>query len=438
MPSQNPSVASSSSSWSKQIAERYRCDLTPDLADWFDSEIWQETLAGEFLRPVPPSVLLQPDPEVIWPGLMVPDLIPLIGNDSGDWLGVRLTEGNQTGQIVYWYHGGGDWLPWGETLSEAVLFNTYSSTTYRFLAEAVGAEEQSKRGSIRRNAFSPSSDRTFRWAAEHYGVKFDQLPSPNLPEEISVNRLLSLGIAEVAIRFLKAQKLLRHWSRDQIVTTLEDGLEDRSHQINRCLFDVDLVPESQLERLVELTGDRRVQRWSAVARHAEAVTTLAPEQAWAWQLLGYEAEKRGNTQQATAYYQQASKCSSFTDHTTAFGFHWTEPLAAKFSVARLVELKSCGESDTAYVQSLTLPDIAARSEQIMEFWMSMSQHFDAADQFADATRCLFAAGWDISHRSMSDYRRVLALMSDRAGRCGQVARAEVAATHLRCLTNRYG
>jgi hypothetical protein len=437
LPSLKQPVESSSSSWSKQIAERYRCELTPDLADWFDSEIWQETLSGEFFRPVPPRVLLQSDPEVIWPGLMVPDLIPLIGNESGDWLCVRLTEANQTGQIVYWYHGGGDWLPWGKSLAEAILFNRFARSTYRCPDSSLDAGDLSERDRRSGDAASPRDDRVLRWAAEHHGVKLELLPSPKLPEEISINRLLDLDIAEVAVRFLKVQKLLRHWSRDQIVATLEDGLEDRSHRITRCLFDLDLIPESQLVRLVELTGDRRVQRWSAVARHAEVVTRLAPEQAWAWQLLGYEAEKRGSVQEAIVCYERASQCSSFTDHTTALGFHWTEPLASKFSVARLVKLRPAAETEMAYFRALTMPDVVARSEKLMEFWISLSQHFYAADQFADATRCLYAAGWDVAHRSISDYKRVLVLIGDSATRCEQHARAEVVATHLRCLASRY-
>ncbi len=52
---------------------------------------------------------------------MLPDTLPLIGNEYGDWLCVRVDEDNRFGELVHWYHGGGDWIPVGKSIAEAVL-----------------------------------------------------------------------------------------------------------------------------------------------------------------------------------------------------------------------------------------------------------------------------------------------------------------------------
>ncbi len=115
-------------SWSARIEQRYRCRLSEDLADWFDSEVWKSEGLHEYHLPVDPEILLQPAPDVIWPGLMPCDLLPLISNDAGDWLCVRLDSRNNASEIVQWYHGGGDWIPWGNSICEASFLTQFAIT----------------------------------------------------------------------------------------------------------------------------------------------------------------------------------------------------------------------------------------------------------------------------------------------------------------------
>jgi hypothetical protein len=94
--------------------------LSDDLIDWFDLEFWRLKTIGVFSQAATPGQLLESAPTVIWPGFMPANFLPLIGNTTGDWLCVKVDESGFASRIFHWYHGGGDWLPWGESLSTPV------------------------------------------------------------------------------------------------------------------------------------------------------------------------------------------------------------------------------------------------------------------------------------------------------------------------------
>jgi hypothetical protein len=97
--------------------------LSADWAEWFDEIAVGELRGGEYCEPVHPSELLSATPEVIWPGLMPPDLMPVVGNGMGDWLCARVGPESTIRELVHWYHGGGDRLPFGKTLAETFVFD---------------------------------------------------------------------------------------------------------------------------------------------------------------------------------------------------------------------------------------------------------------------------------------------------------------------------
>ena len=109
--------------WSSRIAEKYRLELSECFADWFDSQRFKLEGFSEFSTPIHPADLLIESPEPIWPALMCCDMIPIIGNQAGDYLCARVGPENTITEFVHWYHGGGDWIPWGSRLSEALLFD---------------------------------------------------------------------------------------------------------------------------------------------------------------------------------------------------------------------------------------------------------------------------------------------------------------------------
>ena len=62
----------------------------------------------------------------------------------------------------------------------------------------------------------------------------------------------------------------------------------------------------------------------------------------------------------------------------------------------------------------------------------------AAEEIAEAHECYMAAGWDLGAGPITVYGEILDRVHETATQCGQRARAELAATHRRCLSDRYG
>ena len=96
--------------WSKQIEQHYRFQMPPDLASWFDDGVWQNPGQSEFRYPLAPEQFIEPPAGTIWAGFMLPDTLPLVGNQYGDWLCVRIAPEGRVAEILCWNHGGGDWV----------------------------------------------------------------------------------------------------------------------------------------------------------------------------------------------------------------------------------------------------------------------------------------------------------------------------------------
>lgn len=105
---------------SQLLAERYALRLSSSWRDWFDRDAQQLVLPGAMRHALSAEELVQEAPTQIWPGFMLPDTLPLVGNDYGDWICVRVDAQGELGELLYWYHGGGDWIPVGTNLAEAI------------------------------------------------------------------------------------------------------------------------------------------------------------------------------------------------------------------------------------------------------------------------------------------------------------------------------
>ena len=53
----------------------------------------------------------------------MPDTLPIIGNDYGDWLCLRIARDGTLAELIHWSHCGGDWLPYGRNLAEGLLYD---------------------------------------------------------------------------------------------------------------------------------------------------------------------------------------------------------------------------------------------------------------------------------------------------------------------------
>ncbi|MGI9470611.1 MAG: SMI1/KNR4 family protein [Rubripirellula sp.] len=428
------STRPNSGTWSERFARRYHCALTPALADWLDREIWRQKGTGEYRDPVEIEQMLVDAPEPIWPGLMSCDLIPLISNSAGDWLCVRVNDENVAGQIVQWYHGGGDWIPWGNELTEAVVFDA--------LVDRISPD--SRRHAIPAEAPRPDSqdlnDPVLHWALSHMPSDITSLFHGQPDRQRIIEALLDARIAEVAVR---CELMLISLSQPSI-ELLEKALGDQSKQVGRSrltewVFDVDRIPSIGRESIEATLGTPLDGHdWKTAAEHASVTSKIAPELAWPWEIVGYQAERSGNQKAAIQAYIQAANCSVFTDQSVRLNTHWESDHSSKFSIARLAQLAPEARAGDAYFREMKESDPTRRRSGVTNYWMRLGSEYVSEGNFVEALRCFMAAGWDIGAEPITIFAQLLDSISSAAERCGQHARAEVAATHRRCLQQRYG
>ena len=422
-----------SSSWSAQIASRYQCHLPDDLVDWFDSRIWEKTGQSEYCDPVDPRTLLDAAPEVIWPGLMPCDFLPLIGSRAGDWLGVRFDRTNHACEIIQWYHGGGDWIPWGKTISEAIVFGAVGCRLPGpRRRHAIPAEDFQQTVSV-----SFATDRLLQWASDHVDIEHDHLIDPNFKGLELADTLLRENIAEVAVRCYLVQAALHETLSDVLNHRTAQAIDVQWHTAVSWMFDIDQIPHSARRRLENRCGYKHdnQQDWTQAQEHAEAITKSHPEIAWGWDLLGYCHEKINRIDDAVKAYSQGMGKTVFSDQSVKLRTYWETKNAAKFSAARLLTLRPTithgGDSD--YLLALTSGNQEQRRIAVTNYWLSAA---DRSSEQAETMRALMSAGWDLGAEPIPAFAGILERIAQADET--QTARTTLAATHRECLKHRYG
>ncbi len=423
------------SRWSRAISDRYRLCLSAELVDWFDSGVCDRLGGSEFCEPAHPEALLDESPECIWPGLMPPDVLPLVGNGLGDWLCGKVSARGSIDEIVYWYHGGGDYLPYGKSLAEAIVFDTLADRLPgRRQLLAIPAECDP----IQHNAIVSAPLVT--WALRHLPQPISELMDVDAAPERIAAALLRHEIAVDAVRcdavlaaldnpvrsrmtHDKARKLGLNWERD----------------IAKWMFDTDLMPA---EIRIELANEWRdlgerpfAQDWSEVEQHCRIIASHRNDLGWVHDCLGWVAQRSGQPSTAVQHYNQASKTSIFTDQSVRFRTHFDSEEFAKFSVARLVEMGLAHNVDPQYVRALSQTATPRWREGVVQYWLGQLESNTAAA--SDRYQMIFAAGWDVGCDSILRYRELIERLGDAAMDANQFGRAEVARTHAHCIDSRY-
>ncbi len=299
----------------------------------------------------------------------------------------------------------------------------------RFLPRAQGQ---------RPNLARCATDPLLRWALSHQPAELafqidHQLQNPEITQT-----LLDSQVAEVAVRCELVISNLTHWPRDILNALFQaDPSLDRSF-LAKWSFDLDQIPLEIRSRLQEQTGFAARQDWETAAVHANQVCRIAPELAWGWEIAGYAAERRGDLQAAIAAYHQAVNCSVFTDQSVRLDTHWASHQAAKFSVARLIQLCPEQVAASTYLRLVSQADGRQRRREATAWWMEQAESCARDNKHGEAHSCYVAAAWDLGAEPISFYAELLDRITDSAERAGQGARAEVARTHRRCLRERYG
>lgn len=427
-----PQPRFSCGTWSDQLADRYALRFSGDLAAWFDEELWRTEGGGEFSTGLDPRALLGPAPDAVWPALMPPDLLPIVGNGAGDWLCLWVGPGGETRRVVFWYHGGGDWIPWGKTLAEAVLF---------------GAVFERLPGPHRRHATPPEPSRTsphpdspvVRWAAGHLPAEVAEAWIGGLGDDELATVMLRHGVAEEAVRCELIQNSLREPLSAKLDPVAGQGIYPEWDRVVEWMFDLRRMPASirnDWADLFEIDLDDR-QDWAAVERHASWVAERTPELAWAWDLLGYCHHRRGCLTDAINAYRQGVRASAFTDQSIRLRTHWIGERCPKFSLAMLRDLDPDGVEQSPYLRSLDIADPARRRTLVTDYWRNQTREcLDRGDGDA-AYAAAYAAGWDIGATPLADYAELLDDLRAAAALRGSDALLALAETHRACLRSRY-
>lgn len=374
--------------WSERIARRYGCRLSIELADWFDSQIWKQQGLSEFRQSISPESLIARAPDEIWPGMMGSDCLPILSNTAGDWLCVCIDQDNTAAQIIHWYHGGGDWIPWGNNLAEAIAFDAVADRFPSHEKRHAVAPESTR---VTRSGDFRANDPYTRWAFDHLPsdiVRTIEAPASDLE---TTNVFLDNHVAEIA---------------------------------TRCELSVSAVMNS-------------IQDWDTAASYAEPVTRLAPELAWAWETIAYAAEHRGDSVAAKDAYLQAVHCSAFTDQSVRLTTHRTVGQTAKFSAARLLSLDINLVESSPYLRILCDEDEQERRKQVSKHWLSIGHQQQQHGDHAAAFDSYVAAGWDIGMTPIESFGTLLDSISEAADESSQTSRAKIARTHRQCLRARF-
>ncbi len=433
---------------SRQIADRYQIQLSAAWARWFDRDLDRLELPGEFRSPASADVLIEQVPACIWPGLMLPDTLPVLGNDYGDWICVRVGPDNQLGEMVHWYHGGGDWVPLGNCLGEAVLHDAIDSCRVRRGQVLRGANESHSHH--HRQDLTPrlTKPEFIQWlgvqlASDAHRPILDAIAGGDFASGLQQMRsrgwaidavlcdqiedLLQLPTGAIAKPSI-AQRLGMNWEPDYV----------------RWLFDLSGIPLDAFQQIVEwqhAAGEDSVvwsqQQWDAAEELAHTVLQRRSDLGWAVDIAGWAAQRRGDLRSAAMIYFRGRFASAFSNQSVRMRTHWFDQRFGKFSLAQLWHVReSLGVSDRedGYVQAVWQTPARLLQRQVFDYWMSAARDCMRQGLFADAYSAFYKAGWDLGAQRMTDYLDVLSGLSESAEAAGWIARSTLAATHLACLS----
>ncbi|MFN3190732.1 MAG: hypothetical protein ACE361_09440 [Aureliella sp.] len=441
---------------SQRIVERFQLQLTPSWQEWFDQPPKSGALPGLMRELVSADELTSARPRPIWPGFMLPDTLPVLGNEYGDYVCVRVGEQDQLGELIYWYHGGGDWIPVGTTIAEAILHDAVDR--FRDIrTQMIRGASESRIGQEASSLLSLDDPAMRDWFCRN-------LPQPhegstNDEGVTSIIHLLSEENYEAALR----EMLQRQWAKEAVACDLMELWLQRPLRtiasrdfakacgvawfpdFVRLLFDIESGSKQARETIFLESSkngtviDEKAQDWHSASELAKQILRERKDLAWATVVQGWNQERSGETQEAIATYQQGIEASSFTEQSVRLNSHAESDEYGKFALARLKRLESqfgIGERIDGHDQYLALllgDHRRSILQEVSAFWMQKATEAEAQGKNEIAYDHFYSSGWDMGVSRISEYETILAGLARNAKQAGWNARAAVAELHLSCL-----
>ncbi|MFM2095546.1 MAG: hypothetical protein RIS70_2670 [Planctomycetota bacterium] len=421
---------------SRKLEEALHVRLSPSLVAWFDAEAWQSGRGAEFSLPLSAGQIIDPEEGTIWSGFMLPDTLPLASNEYGDWLCVRIDNRGQVAEILMWSHVGGDWIPYGRDWPDALLFDAASEVLYHRRHEYYGEDT------------GPDQPRAWsEWAAAWLaksGTRVAPFWNTATGSDRDIDPLAALHQAGICSAATAMASLLRHLDAElRSVLTLplaqQLGFAWEPDAVS-WLFDTRLAPGPAKETLCQRTrvpaDELFDQDWTAAESIARHVLRTRCDLGWAFDIVGWSAERRGDFETAVDCYLGGIRPSLFADNTTRFRTHWFADGYGKFSAARLFELRDYLPDrlrQDPYLSLFLRNDNSTLRSNVRDYWLERAHAAEHAGDHPRAYACFYQAGWDMGLQDIDDFREIFRGLRDNASQAGWPALEAIAALHRRFL-----
>ncbi|MEM7476870.1 MAG: SMI1/KNR4 family protein [Planctomycetota bacterium] len=426
------------------LANRYEINLSAAWKDWLNDSVMELKLPGMMRKAVDVTQLCEPGPSVIWPGFMLPDTLPVLGNDYGDWICVRVNPSNDLGELIYWYHGGGDWIPVGNTMAEAVLH------------DAVDQFRPIRTQMIR----SATESRIDTLANVLARLNYSQLRNwlgRSLPGDDAL-LILSEVIEWIGNQdhnaALRAMRQIG-WCRDAIACDLIESYLQLPVQViaqreYADLLDIPWFPDyiNLLFDCEQASDAQRVaiaaaatkwdgwpqQDWTKASSLASEVLQRRHDLGWATAVCGWQQERSGQTDAAIDIYKRGVFGSAFTDQGVRLNSHAETDENGKFAAARLAHFRDVlALEEDKYIQLFLRRRERSLLAEVCDFWFQRAEKSESEGDFEEAYRLFYRAGWDMGVSRMQKYKSILSGLERCARQAGWNGMAKVAEAHQNCL-----
>jgi len=369
------------SNWQKRLQEKFNIQLSLDLINWFDNDMWQNISHGIFVEFVSPETLIDSSSNIIAGGLHLPDTLPIAGNGCGDDLLIRFATDGSIKEIIQWSHEGGSWIPWGKSFSEALLFDSVKSHSDNANAEYYSNEEN-------------------EWLLE-WVLKW-AIPEPQRRIEIRqlfdkdisaiVPLLIKLNLCEVACIEFMIENCLSNPLRIKCMEiggqTICDEIGMKWKEMEIGLKDPSILSEHDrkiIAQYLRISVEELVTMdWSGAASWVEKITALRSDIAWPFLILKKNAEKNNNMALAAKYFESEMKAMQ---STYDYPYDWLSyPFPHRQSFQQYEE----------YLKDSPSIDLIKKKveQQARNYWIDEAERAERKGDYASAYSCWYAAGWD--------------------------------------------
>ncbi len=385
------------------FSDRFQLQLSPSWQQWFNQTSQETPLPGFFRKPVDLEGLCAQRPNQIWAGFMLPDSLPILGNGYGDWICARVDHEGQIHELVHWYHGGGDWIPVGSNLAEAIVHDAVD--VHR------PVRKQMLRGAVEttRSKGSPHSAALLEWLVSSLQQNHAEVTSDILENLLqtsnansyadSIEKVVELGIAVEAALC------------DSIELVIQQAVPSENSSLH-------MLSEEDCQKIIEM---------------CQSVLLRRQDLGWSFSLLGLCQQLNGDKEASRESFFNGRLASAFSDQSVRLRLHRFEQRYGKFSIAQLASNKNSLPpamlDDPYLVTCLGSKDVNLVAK-VQDYWLNLAQQALGQGNYAEGYRYAFNAGWDLGAANMASYRKILDLLAQTASKAGWNARAAIAKAHL--------